>query len=151
MHHHGQERPSCSARAIVALVGIVLAQHANPRSRCSEISFDVRVCMEKNAEDKMGPGLGELESSSAGTGIEAPGQQGLSNWEMERTTVDGCPLVDASSDLGEIIFPSKNSLLGRNTIIAKFQHRLPHQKPFGKREVAGAIPGSDKKIKNGKC
>ena len=33
-------------------------------------------------------------------GFEAPGQRYLSNWEMEQATVDGCLLVDGSSDLG---------------------------------------------------
>ena len=49
--------------------------------------------------------LGELESSSADTGFEVPGQQYLSNWEMERTTVDGCSLVDGSSEMGANTFP----------------------------------------------
>ena len=46
----------------------------------------------------MNPEPGELESPSAGTGLEAPGQHCLSKWEMERTTVDGCSLVDGSLD-----------------------------------------------------
>ena len=36
------------------------------------------VCTEENTEGKMDPDLGELEFSSAGTGVEAPGQQCLS-------------------------------------------------------------------------
>ena len=43
-----------------------------------------------------------LESSSAGMGPRAPGQQRLSSWEMQRFSADGCSLVDGSSDLGEI-------------------------------------------------
>ena len=60
--------------------------------------------MEENAEGKMDPELGQLESSPAGTGLEAPGQQCLSKWEMERTTVDSYSLVDGSSDLRETTF-----------------------------------------------
>ena len=88
--------------------------------------------MKESTEGKMEPELGELESSSAGTGLEAPGQQCLSNWEMDQTTVDGCSLVDESSDLGENIFPSKNSLSGCKPT-AKLQHRLRHQKSFVKK------------------
>ena len=32
---------------------------------------------------------------------EAPGQQRLSSWAIQRTTADGCSLTDGSSDLGE--------------------------------------------------
>ena len=63
--------------------------------------------MEESIEAKMDPELGELESSSAGTGLEAPGQQCFSNWEMERTTVNSCPLVDGSLDLGKPLFPRR--------------------------------------------
>ena len=70
-------------------------------------------CMEENTEGEMDPELGELESSSAGTVIEAPEQQCLSNWEMEGTTVDGCSLVDGSSDLGETTFSLEELIIGR--------------------------------------
>ena len=40
-----------------------------------------------------------LESSSTGPGPKVPGQQRLSRWEIQRTTADGCSLVDRSSDL----------------------------------------------------
>ena len=59
--------------ASVAPIGT--AQPSKPRPRCSEISFDVRVCMEESTERKMDPEPGELESSSAGTSFEALGQQ----------------------------------------------------------------------------
>ena len=43
----------------------------------------------------------QLESSSAGTGFEAPRLSCLSNWETEQTSaVDGCLLVGVSSNLG---------------------------------------------------
>ena len=75
------------------------------------------VYLEESTEGKMEPELRELESSSsAGTGFEAPGQQCFSDWEMERIAVDGCLLVDGSLDLGETLFPSKNSLSGRKPI-----------------------------------
>ena len=58
------------------------------------------VCMEEMFEGKREPELGKLESSSAGMGLEAPGQQCLSNWEIGRTNVDGCLLVDGGSKFG---------------------------------------------------
>ena len=76
------------AHAIVAPVGTALAQPSNPRSRCSGISFDVRTYTEESTEGKMDPELGELESSSAGTDLEAPGYQCLSNRQMERTVAN---------------------------------------------------------------
>ena len=93
-----------AAPAIAALIDTALAQPSNPRPRCSQISFDVRSCMEESTEGKMNPERRELESSSAGTGLEAPGQQYLSSWEIQRTTVDDCSLVDGSLDLGETTF-----------------------------------------------
>ena len=64
----------------------------------------------------MDPELGELESSSsAGTGLEAPGQQCLSNWDMERTPADGCSLVDRSSDLRETTFFLEEFIIGTQT------------------------------------
>ena len=109
-----EKRGRAVAHVIVAPIGT--AELSNPQSRCSEISFDVHVCMEVNTEGRMHPepgelepsltGTGQLESPSAGTGFEAPGQQCLSNWEMEQTsTVDGCLLVGVSSNLGKTIFP----------------------------------------------
>ena len=74
-----------------------------------------KVCMEESTESKMEPELGELELSSAGTGLEATGQQCLSNWEMERTTVDGCLLVDGSSDLGETTFSLEELVIWTQT------------------------------------
>ena len=69
------------AAAHVVVAPIDTAQPCNPRSS-SEISFDVRVHMEGNNEGRMDPERGQLESPSAGTGFETPGQQCLPNWEM---------------------------------------------------------------------
>ena len=60
----------------------------------------------------MEPEPGELESSSADMGLEAPGQQYLSNWDMERTTVYDCSLVDGSSDLGKTTFSLEELVIG---------------------------------------
>ena len=71
--------------------------------------------MEENTEGEMDPEIGELESSFAGTGIGAPGQQCLSYWEMEQTTVNSCSLVDGSSDLGETTFSLEELVIGTQT------------------------------------
>ena len=71
--------------------------------------------MEENIKGKMNPEPRELESSSAGTGFEAPGQQCLLNWEIERTTVDDCLLVDGTSDLGVNIFSFEELVIGTQT------------------------------------
>ena len=42
----------------------------------------VRVYMKGSNEGRMDPDRGQLESPSAGTGFETPGQQCLPNWEM---------------------------------------------------------------------
>ena len=68
--------------------------------------------MEKINDKKMDPERRELESSSTGTGLEAHGQQCLSNWEMERTIVDDCSLVDGSSGLGRTIFSLEDFGIG---------------------------------------
>ena len=107
-----EKRGRAAAHSIVAPTGTALAQLPNPRSRCLGIYFDVSACMEEKNEGKMEPELGELESSSAGTGLGAPRQQCLSNWEMERTTVDRCLLVDGSSDLGETTFSLEKLVIG---------------------------------------
>ena len=60
----------------------------------------------------MDPERRELESSSTDTSLEVPVQLCRSNWEMERTTVDDCSLVDRSSGLGETIFPPEELVIG---------------------------------------
>ena len=52
----------------------------------------------------MEPERGELKSSLAGTGLKAPGEQCLSSWEMQQTTVDDSLLVDGSSNLEKTTF-----------------------------------------------
>ena len=106
-----EKRGRAAALAIIVPTGMTQPSE----SRCSAISFDVSDCMEELMEEKMEPELGEFESSSTGTGFEAPGQQCLLNWEMERTTVDGCLLVDGSSDLGETTFSLKEFVIGAQT------------------------------------
>ena len=84
------------------------------------------VCMEENTEGRMDPesgqlelsstGTGQLESPSTGTGFEAPRQQCIANWDIERTsTVDGCLLVGVSLNLGKNIFSLTKLVTGTQT------------------------------------
>ena len=89
------------------------AQPCGPRSRSPEISFDVRVGIKRNDEGRMDPDSGELESPSAGTGFETPGQQCLLNWEIGRTTYAGCSSVGVGSNFGGNTFPLADISVGR--------------------------------------
>ena len=114
--------------APVTIAPIDTGKPCSPRSRSSEISFDVRVCMERNDEGRMVPERGQLERSSASTsqleqsldgtdqlelpsastGFETPGQQCLPNWGRGRITAEGCLLVGVRSNLrGNMFFPEE--------------------------------------------
>ena len=57
----------------------------------------------------MDPERGELESPSAGTGLETPGQQcppSEGTWETGRTTADGFLTAGVGSNLGKHTFPT---------------------------------------------
>ena len=71
-----------------------------PRSPNPEIPSDVYVSMEEKDEGRMNPEPTELESTSAGTGLEAPGQQCPPKGETRRTTADGYLLVGMGSNQG---------------------------------------------------
>ena len=82
------------------------AQHCISRSLNSEIPSDVYISMEENDEGRMNSELTELESPSAGTGLETPGQQCPPNegtWGTGRTTADGYLLVGMGSDQVEYV------------------------------------------------
>ena len=93
-----ESRERNAAQATVAPADT--AQYRSPSSTTPEISSDVRVCIEKNEEGMVNPEPTELESPSAGTGLETPGQQCPQNGEAGRTTADGCLLVGVGSNLG---------------------------------------------------
>ena len=60
----------------------------------------------------MDPERSQLESPSAGTDFEIPGQQCLPNWEIGQTTVDGCLLAGVSSSLGGNTFSLAEIIIG---------------------------------------
>ena len=63
----------------------------------------------------MNPERGQLESSSAVTDLETPGQQCLPNWEMGQITVDVYLLAGVSSNLGRNVFPLEELGIGMQT------------------------------------
>ena len=90
------------AQAQVTVTPVDTVQHCSPCRLDPEPSPDVCVKLESN-EGRIDPERGEPESSSAGTGLETPGQQCPPNegiWETGRTTADGILTAGLSSNQG---------------------------------------------------
>ena len=88
--------------AQVTVTPVDTVQHCSPYPLDFEPSPNVCVNLEIN-EGEMDPERGELESSSAGTGFETPGQQCPPNegiWETGRTTADGILTAGVGSNQG---------------------------------------------------
>ena len=89
--------------AQVTVPPVSTIQHCITRSLNPEIPSDVYVSREEKDEGKMNPEPTELESPSASTGLETPGQQCLPNegtWETGRTIKVGYLLVGMVSSQG---------------------------------------------------
>ena len=69
-----EERSREEAQAQVTVTPVDTVQHCSPCSPDPDAPSDACIKFESNA-GKMGPELEELKSSSAGTGLETPGQQ----------------------------------------------------------------------------
>ena len=96
-----EKRDLEAAQVTITLVSTV--HHCITRSPCPEISIGIRICMKSN-EGKMDPEPTELESPSAGTVFETPGQQcppKRETWETGRSIADGYFLVGIGSISGE--------------------------------------------------
>ena len=79
----------------------------------------------------MDPDRGELEPSSAGTGLETPGQQcppDEGTWETGRTIADGILTAGVSSNQGG------NISYQRNTLVLELG-QLRHRKNAGTRQL----------------
>ena len=86
-------------------------QHCSPCSPNPDRPSGVHFSLENN-EDEMDPGMEELTSSSASTGLNTPGQQSPPNegvWETRRTITDGILTagVDSSKE-GNISSPMES-------------------------------------------
>ena len=114
--------------------------------------------MEEKDEGRMNPELTELEPSSAGTGLETPGQQcppieGI--WETGRTIANGYLLVGMGSNQGVDISSPKERVRTRagsdttpanssNTIFRQQGHK-PKYKDKGSNENKRFDPGGKSK------
>ena len=88
--------------AQVTVTPVDTVQHCSPCPLDTEPLPDVCIKLESN-EGRMDPERGELKSSSAGTGLETPGQQCPPNegmWETGRTTADGILTAGVGSNQG---------------------------------------------------
>ena len=93
-------------------------QHCSPCSPNPDMPSDVYFRLE-SSKDKMGPELKELESPSAGTGLETPGQQCPPNegtWNQGRTTASGILTAgEGSSEKGNISSPTERATSTKTT------------------------------------
>ena len=127
------ERRSRKA-AQVAVMPVSTVQHCIPRSLTPEIPPDVCVGMEeKDEEVRMNPESTELESPSAGTGLETPGSSfprtGRHGRQDERSPTAICSLAWVQIR-GETLLYPRNALV-REPV--QLRHRQIHQTPlFGR-------------------
>ena len=97
-----EKRSREAAQVQVTVTPVDTVQHCSPCTQTPEPSPDVCIKLENN-EGKMDPERGELESSSAGTGLETPGEQCPPNegtCEIGRTTADGFLTAGVGSNQG---------------------------------------------------
>ena len=86
-----EKRSREAAQAQVTVTPVDTVQHCSPCTQTPEPSSSVCVNL-KNNKGNMDPEQGELESPSAGTGLETPGHQCPPNegtWDQGGTTADG--------------------------------------------------------------
>ena len=100
-----RSREAAQAQVTVTPVGTV--QYCSLSPQTPESSSSVCVQLESKV-GRMDPERGELKSSSAGTGLETPGQQYPPNegtWDQGRTTADGFLTAGVGSNQGGSISP----------------------------------------------
>ena len=101
-----EKRSREAAQAQVTVTPVDTVQHCSPCPPNPDMPSDVCFNLESN-EGKMVPLLEELESPSAGTGLETPGQQCPANegtGDQGRTTADGFLTAGVGSNQGENTF-----------------------------------------------
>ena len=113
-----RSREEAQAQMTVKPVGTV--QHCSPCTPNPDMSSGVYFNLENN-EDEMGPELEKLKSSSAGTGLNTPGQQcppkeGIR--ETGRTTASGTLTAGASSSKKRNISTSTGTVAGISSTAA---------------------------------
>ena len=113
-----EKRSREAAQAQVAVTPMDTVQYCSPYSPNSDMPSNVCFRVE-SGEGKMGPELKELESPSADTGLETPGQQCPPNegtWDQGRTTASGILTAGVgSSQGGKISTPTERAKSTRIT------------------------------------
>ena len=100
-----EKRSREAAQAQMTVTPDDTVQHCSPCPPCPDMRSDVCFRLESSG-GKMGPELKELESPSAGTGLETPGQQCPPNertWNQGRTTASGILTAGVGSSQGRNI------------------------------------------------
>ena len=101
-----EKRSREATQAQVTVTPDDTVQHCSPCSPNSDMPSDVCIKLKSNS-GKMDPERGELESPSAGTGLETPGQQCPPNegtWDQGRTIAFGFLTVGVDSNQGGFFF-----------------------------------------------
>ena len=114
-----------AAQAQVTVTPVDTVQHCSPCPLDPEPSPDVCVKLESN-EGRMDPERGELKSSSAGTGLETPGQQCPPNegtWDQGRITTDGFLTAGMDSNQGETFLRQRNERRTRQCLQTSLHQR----------------------------
>ena len=123
-----EKRSREAAQTQVTVTPVDTVQHCSPCPLDPERPADVCMRLE-SSEGKMGPELKELESPSAGTGLETPGQQYPPNegtWYQGRTTADGfLTLGVGSNQRGNISSPTQH--VSKRTGTAATQEKRRHK------------------------
>ena len=110
------------AQAQMTVTPVDTVQHCSPISQTPEPPSGVYFKLENN-EGEMGPELEKLESSSAGTGLETPGQQCPPNegvWETGRITANGFLTAGVGSSKKENISSSTERATRTVTVASIF-------------------------------
>ena len=130
--------------AQVTVTQVSTVQHCSPIPQTPEPPSDVCFNLENN-EGEMDPGLKEEpKSSSAGTGLETPGQQCPSNegvWEQRRTTANGFVTAGVDSSQGGRTPSPRNDQQARELLQTSFRQLLS-KKTAGARHLANRTSSS---------
>ena len=114
-----EKRSREAAQTQMTVTPVNTVQHSSPCPPNPDMPSDVCFRLE-SSESKMGPELKELESPSAGTGLETPGQQCPPNEgtrEKGRTTADGFLTAGVGSSQGGNISSSTERAKSTATLV----------------------------------
>ena len=113
-----EKRSREAAQTQVTVTPVNTVQHCSPCPPNPDMPSDVCFTLE-SSEGKMGSELKELESPSAGTGLETPGQQCPPNegaWDKGQTTADGFLTAGVGSSQGGSISSPTGRVKGTATL-----------------------------------